>query len=389
MNISSICSAPPNVNDAVGDFSWLLAQELRRAGDNVSIITSKSDGMPVPEELGSVPIYFVTKDWGIQTSKEILCMIQKLNPHVVLVHFVPQLYGWYGAKPFLAILLFILSRRGYKIVTVAHELFVPFGPSPKLMFLSCIHRLILNVIVKSSQKIILTSEDRFRVIAKLFPKRQSDFHKIPIGCPIPVVPVGESSAQYLRQKLGISSGQLVVSTFASIVGSDFAQLKKLLKWIIGECLNVRILIMGKRGEELKKHFSNDPEILNRLFLTGVINNQALLEYLSISDLYIALYEEGASVRRTSLMISLACGIPTISNVGVATDSDLRSSEAVFLIKGISYNHDIEALRHLCKNRALRTQFGKQGQEYFNAHFSWPKLGKQYRQAIHEALPKHG
>src|SRR5215211_200235 len=137
--ICVISGAAPNTNDAVGDFAWLLAKELSNYFDISFIIPGISDAYATVID-GKIAIYRVTKEWGIETSKQIQPIVKEIHPDVLLVHFVPQLYGWMGAKPFFTLLLHTLNQSKVPIVTIAHEFSSPFGKSPKMFLLASVHR---------------------------------------------------------------------------------------------------------------------------------------------------------------------------------------------------------------------------------------------------------
>lgn len=381
VRVSILCGAPPNANDAVGDFAWLLAQQLSTT-HHVSLIVPSTDDALSQANSSPVSVYPVTNGWGIHTIKEVLKLIRRVEPQVILAHFVPQLYGWYGAKPFFVILLLILWTKGYPIIAVLHEFSVPFGPSLKLMLLASIHQLFLRILLQSSRAIILTTQDRLDLFKRRFPRRAAHLHKIPIGCTIPPVPISDFTKHDMRRRLGIQPDELVLSTFASVVGSDHLLLARFFSWLIREGRPVRFLLLGKGGEVLRQRLAHDPAILGRIILTGAITNEALSQHLSLSDLYVAFYDGGASTRRTSLMVPLAHGTPTISNNGIFTDASLGSSGAVHL-NSMTDESEIIALRRLCIDAQRRSQLGKHGQAFFQEHFSWGTLGQQYMDVLHK------
>ena len=384
MNICTLCGAPPNVNDGVGDFSWFLAQELSRAYALSLIVPGGEDARQGFDD-GSIAVYRIQKGWGIQTSKQVFHLVRRLNPEVILVHFVPQLYGWNGAKPFLALLLLALRRRGYRIVTVAHEFSAPFGPSPKLIMLASVHRLLLRAILSASNRIVLTTEFSLDLFRRRFPRRQAGFRQIPIGSTVPVVPVDEARRGELHRRLRIAADEIVISTFGSVIGLSVPLFEKLFRWFTHEGVPFRILVIGKAGEQLREKLAHDPVTVERIVATGPLGSVAVSEYLSVSDLYVAFYPDGASTRRTSLMIGLAHGIPVVSNSGALTDPRLASSGALHLLNGLMLEDETRVLRQLCKSPELRSRLGKQARVFYEEHCSWQKIGRQYEQVLQEVL----
>ena len=384
MKVCILCGAPPNINDGVGDFSWLLAQELGK-GNTVSLIVPGGDGEEQYADYGSVAVYRVNKAWGIQASIEVCRIVRRVNPQIILVHFVPQLYGWNGAKPLFALLLLALKRREYRIVTVAHEFSAPFGPSPKLIVVAFVHRLLLWLIKRASRRIVVTTRFALSLFKRRFPTRQGDFLQIPISSTIPVVPVDKTRKEDLRRELRIAPEEFVIATFGSVVGSAATLLEELLSWFIHEVKRSRILILGKAGEEVRRKLAQNRVILDRTVTTGPLSSEAVSEHLSISDLLVVFYPDGCSTRRTSLMVGLAHGVPTVSNIGVLTDASLKASGAMYLINCHMTEEQAMALRQLCRDARLRADLGKQGKAFFEEHLSWKEIGRQYVLLLQEAL----
>lgn len=399
MNVCFISGAAPDTQDAVGDFAWLLAREVGRRHRVWLIATAPGRaadraGAPAhgrapagPGETAPVETHAIHSGWGARALKEVLRVVRRLRPDAVVVHYVPQLYGWYGANPILPLVLIALRLQGHRIVTVAHEFTVPFGPSPKLALLAVVHRLYLRLILRASSRLVLTTALRLDLFERVFPSRRSDLFRIPIGSTVPVAPVDPDWKQRGRRGLGIAEGDLVVSTFGSIVGSRVGLLAEVLSRLVAEGLPVRILVLGKGGAGLRRRLAGDPVLRDRAVLTGPVSLAALSRHLSLSDLYLAFYEDGASTRRTSLMVPLAHGIPTVSNSGASTDPALAASGALHLLD-VSGEPDarpmeagLAALRRLCQDAGARRTLGGRAREFHEKHFSWTEIASQYEEVI--------
>lgn len=384
MKVCLLCGAPPNIHDAVGDFAWRLAEELAR--DNAVSFITPDNGEVSSGDIGAIPVYAISKGWGNRAFDETMEIIQRIKPDVILAHFVPQLYGWNGAKPVFAFLLAALKRKNYSIVTIAHEFSSPFGSTPKRFLLAAMHRVWLRMIVQASRRIILTNEPYAKIMKRMFKHRRDDIAHIPVGCALPVVPCGESRKQEVRERLQIQSDEIIVSTFGSPLEAIAARLEPLFTLLADERPSVRFLVIGKAGESLRRNLHNS-SVLNRLIITGPISNAAASECMSISDLYLAFYLDGASTRRTSFMAGLAHALPTISNTGALTDSLLAASPALLLMNGEIKHQEVEAIRQLCQSVEMRRQMGQQGRALFDEHFSWARIREQYLQILCGAVAK--
>jgi glycosyltransferase involved in cell wall biosynthesis len=319
--------------------------------------------------------------------KEVIRFVESSHPDVVLVHFVPQLYGWNGAKPFFAALLLDLKRRGYPIVTIAHEFSAPFGPSLRPMFWASVHQLLLRLVLRASQRVILTTPFCLDLFKRRFPRRAADFRQVPVGCPVPVIPVDEIARQERRQRLGIAPEELVIATFGAVVDSVVPALEKVLGGFLQAGGPVRFLVIGKAGERVRRALGPNPAIGERLMVTGPVSTERVSEYVSLSDVYVALFPDGASTRRTTLMVGLAHGIPTISNVGALTDGALRLSGALHMLNGAPQPGPLGALPEMSRDPEWRRRLGRQGRAYFDEHFSWDRIRQQCATVLREVVAK--
>ena len=384
MKVTILSGASPHSHDGVGDYAWRLGEALQAEHD-VSLVVARGAVAPAARPTGAVPIHTVSPGWGPRTCREVLDHARSLAPAAVLLQFVPQLFGWHGTKPFLAALLWRLRRAGIRIVTVAHEFDTPFAPSPATFARAWTHRLLLRLIVGASHKVVLTTPYCFELFARRYPARRSDFHQIPVGCNLPVVPVTEAERAALRRRLGIAPGDLVLSTFASPVEPAVSLLGALCRWSTGEGLGIRILAVGRAGSALRERLSRHPEVLERLVVTGPVSDDQGSRFLSLGDLHAAFYPDGASTRRSSLMAAFAHGLPVIANAGLLTDPELRATGALHLLNGTGAQEDVAGFRRLCRDPGLRRTLGDRGRALFAAQFSWERIGKQHAQVLSEAL----
>lgn len=368
MNICILSGAPIQSGDGVGDFSFLLAENLK-SHHNVTLLAPNADRVQ-----SDFAIYGIPGGWGIRGCLETYKLIQKLKPQTVLVQFVPQLYGLKGANPFFSALLRKLNRKGYDVVTVAHEFSSPLASNPKTMALGAAHRMLFRSVVNASSKIISTTPFCLNLLQERFNTKSSAFHYIPVSSTIIPFPVNDQTKAKLRSDLNLAPENFVVATFGSIVGGGLIYFKTFLNWLVKENPLARFIFLGKGSGLLKQEFSTD--IQQSIHATGQISDQAITQYLSIANLYAVFYPDGASTRRTSLMTGLAHGIPTVSNLGILTDSSLIASKAVFLLKDCSVE-ELTGLKKSIDDKRILENMGHHGRSYFDKNLSWSKVTTEY------------
>lgn len=379
MRVCILSGSPPHANEAVGDFSWLLAKELSRQCE-VSLVVPRGRNFRGSDS-ASVCVQEVCEGWGPRACRQALRAIILRKPDIVLVQFVPQLYGWNGAKPFLALLLRSLKRRGYPVVTVAHEFSAPFGASPRSKFLALLHGVLLRRIVEASQGLVLTTDyclDQFR---RVFPRRQSDFWRIPVGLTVPVVSQDSESRKELRDRLGIRSDELLLGSIASPGSTDIGLLFAFARWVVAQRWPARFMLVGEKGPAVKARLPRVGGVLERILCTGPLSEEVFSRCLGASDLCVAYYRDGASSRRASLVTALAHGLPTVSNAGELTDSRLALSGALCLVSNVVDASELRPVAELCTNPAARRELGRRARLFFEEHWSWPKLAGEYLKVL--------
>ena len=313
MDLCILSGVAPGVQSGVGDYSFLLSEELSKT-HKVSLVVPQG-----PDIQAAFPIYRFQNTWSGPGSTEIQRLIEKLGPQVVLVQYVPQIYGWMGANPALAFLLLALKKKGFDLITVAHEFSVPFEWPLKILTLAAAHRILFRTIVRASSQIVTTTSYCLDLFQKRFPNHKSSFHYIPIPSTIRVFPLEEPSRSSFRSEMGIGRNELLVTTFGFPIGEAFPILKAALSRLHKSYPDVRFLFLGELGDRLKSSFLDTPALKERVIAPGSLSEERVSNYLSASDLFLAFYPDGASTRRTTLMAGLAHGIPTISNLGILTD----------------------------------------------------------------------
>src|SRR5262249_21973718 len=154
---------------------------------------------------------------------------------------------------------------------------------------------------------------------------------IPVGNILPVAPLNDARRLELRQRLGIEPSSLIVSTFGSDLPSTDLRVMEVLSEIARQEPSVRVLTLGRRSNGLAKRLADEPALRGRIASAGALDDVELSEHLGLSNIYLALFPDGASTRRSSLITALAHGVPVVSNDGRLTDNELRQSGAVVLL----------------------------------------------------------
>jgi glycosyltransferase involved in cell wall biosynthesis len=94
-------------------------------------------------------------------------------------------------------------------------------------------------------------------------------------------------------------------------------------------------MIGPGGPEFVKILERKyPAATGRVFATGILKLDAIPGHLAACDLLIQVYPDGISGRRGTAMAGLSCGVPILTNIGVATETIWETSGAVCLVNSI-------------------------------------------------------
>src|ERR1700683_2694715 len=157
--------------------------------------------------------------------------------------------------------------------------------------------------------------------------RRHTYHWLPI--PSNVVVSSDAAAVLEVRRKYAPHGLLIghFSTFGSSITQMLcATIPPLLRQANGACL----LLIGIGSGVFREQLIRDhPELDQRVHATEYISEeQRISEYLSACDLLIQPYPDGVTTRRTTIMASLAHGLPTLTTSGHLTEPFWASSGAV-------------------------------------------------------------
>jgi len=91
------------------------------------------------------------------------------------------------------------------------------------------------------------------------------------------------------------------------------------------------LFLGRGSETLcRELLGKHPELTGRVHASGALAATDLSLHISACDVMMQPYPDGVSSRRTSMMVGLSHGVPTVTTTGPLTESLWAGSRAVSL-----------------------------------------------------------
>lgn len=360
MRVTVLCPAYPPIPGGVSDFTQRFAQAIAKLGAEVTVITS-----PGAEAEPGVNVLPIQADWGPRGLFSLLGRIRETRPDVVVLQYVPHLYDRRGFSVWINEFVPVLRRAGFKVVTIAHELYYGRHEGWKVQPFGLAQRYGLVPMGWGSAKVVLTVPDRLSRMRRVFPFWADKFTLLPVGSNLTAAEGVDVPAW--RRAHGVPDGALL-GLFMGLAhpSKELPMLTAALDALRTAGVPARLMVAG--GASL-----DHPDALNVGFLPPDEAEKAL----AAADLYLLPLADGASARRTSLMNALAAGLPVVSTLGVNTDRALFPDEALTLVPAGDSAAFASAVVSLAQDTAERVRLGAAGKALHDERFSWDVLGPQW------------
>jgi len=352
LKIAIITGDFPSVISGVGDYSYHLTEKLVFKGEKIYVITTLNPQIiPYPNSLKI--------KWNLVGFFKLYRYLKRAQIDMINLQYPCSLYGKYNLMPHIYILLFHLL--GFKIITTLHE----------FSNVNILRRLSEIIFILSSNKIVVTNKYDHDVIVANFRYIIKDkIHIIPIGSNIDSsrdTPVTHQSPYIVF--FGIFYPNKQTEKVIEIMSEIQKKFKDqfIFRFVGGIHPYYEDYVSGfrkKAEEQLKKTewYLNYP--LNRI--------PELLKDAFASVLY---FQDGASIRRGSLLAMLANGIPVLTKKGIYYQDLLEIED-----KGLFYlSEDLSNLEKIItalqKENFYKECFLKL--KNFAQKFSFNQIAKEY------------
>ena len=357
---------PPQVG-GVGDYTALLAQQLRAAGESPHVWAPGSDedssnGSNLHRVLGSF-------DAASLAAADLL-LDRFAGPRSLLVQWVPHGYGRRSMNVgFCRWLARRVRLHGDSLELMVHEPFLEFR-GIRQSAAAAVHRWMIYTLLGATEHAWL-SIPAWESMLRPYAPANLKMDWLPIPSTIPLAATAES-AKAIRVKLGEPL------LLAGHLGRYSTAIRAMLEPVIVELLrhhaDLSFLLLGSGSNEFRiELFSHYPDVSGRLFATNYLPSAELSPYLAACDLLIQPYPDGASSRRTSLMAGISHGIPVLTTAGHLSESVWRDCAAVSLVPA-NDTRALLALAHaLLRSPEERSRIGTAGLRLYRERFDWPQV----------------
>ncbi len=267
-----------------------------------------------------------------------------------------------------------LRARGVPIVTTVHEYWSPATLSPKRAVWRWLCKRALRAVAARSSRLVATTPYAASFLLDAGIPGAQHAAIVPVGSGIPALARAVDSEGQARD-----ARPLTIAMFGQPAIFDRAVVLAMARWIAEQSPRPRWIWIARSADEMRGWWRElgAPDVVE---FHGGQPAAEVAQLLRESDLAVAVYDDGASTRRSSLAAIMASGLPVVALDGRFTDDRLRNSGA-FLLSPIGNGPVFIAnLERTVNDAALRRQMAASSSRLYEAELSWPQIAKQYLEA---------
>jgi len=373
----------PPVEGGVGDYVFMLANELTRLGDHVHVWCPANAGRGL--EQPGVGIHPVFGRFGPGDCRRVGRELAKeAGPRRLLIQWVPQTFGFRGAN--LPFCLWVLARAvlsGDVVELMVHEPFLRVGGSLKQRAAAVAQRLMITALILSSSRVWVSTPYWWVLIRPYALGRRMNVGWLPLPSN---VPLDADPVRVAGIRSEVPESAPIAGHFGLYGPGKDAYLVPFLEAILDRVPTATFRLVGVGSTRTRfSVISRRPDLGRRIVaVDGVPKDEAVCN-LAACDLLVQPYVDGISCRRTSAMAGLALGVATVTHEGEATESLWRESEAVMLA-GPSPAGYAEAVASMLDDAELRVRLGTRAADLYRRRFDVRFVLERIRRPIDVARP---
>lgn len=368
----------PPVRCGIGDYTARLVEtltlQLQNQETDIELEVLTTNQTQVKSE--NFKLLPIMEHWNWKNLWKALKLLEQEQPTIVHFQYPTALYTRHLAITVMPWLLNLTKiRKATRFLTI-HE-YATFRAPGKiriwLMALPC-------------RTIITVSDDtayRLRFLKTL-------------GKRIKVIPIGsnissdtpleyQQNKEKWRQQHGLATQKPVIAYFGYI--SHTKGLETLIKAFAQLKMDTQLLLIAERKAQDSNYASyfetidnliKENHLEDKVFWTGFATEAEVAAYLQSSIVAVLPFDDGASLRRTSLIAALTNGVPTISTQPAsATEAQgLKDGENIKLVSPQNPSALAQAIEDVINNPLEGVAMGQKGRE-FSAQFNWGDIANRH------------
>ncbi len=367
---------PPMVG-GVGRFTAELASALQMQGAQVAVLTDEQ--VKETAETDAVPILPARRSWGWRILSDIPVCARAAGAEWVHVQFQTAAYRMH---PAINALPYFLRRQGLRSAWTYHDLRVPYlFPKAGGRLRNWVTRLPL----RAADAVVVTNQSDWESVRGQILRGQ--LHRIPIGSDIESRQFSAEERSRRRAARGYGSEQLVLGYFGFLNASKGGlTLIETLATLAGDGQDVHLLMIGERvGASDETNFRylqrveaaiSEHGLDSRVQWTGHQSDAEVAADLSAIDVLVMPYEDGMSMRRSTLTAALANGCAIVTTHPQDPTPELRADSDLVLVPPRDPAAAAEAVRRIAQDPRLAENLQANARQAAR-QFSWEVIAARH------------
>jgi glycosyltransferase involved in cell wall biosynthesis len=355
----------------------MLSEHLAALHVSLTVITSAGHRPPAAAGIRTLPI---AANWDWSTVRSVIREIRTGGYAIVHLQYTPELYG---RTPWIKLLpLRISLRKGPKVVTTPHTL-VGGYPSAKLL---------APALVGFSHRIICPNEEVYNLIARRLPWLRSRLRPIPIGSSISPSGGISSGRARVRSELGVPEGVLLLAHFGfAYPGKGHETLIAASRRLREAGVAFHLLMIGGPWPENPEYYRalqakcRAEGVDQQVRWLGHCSPTRVSELLAASDICLLPYDDGISLRRSTLLAAIAHHLPIVSTHSPRPSRWFRGGDNVVLVPPTDPSALAAAVETLARSPAARACLSS-AVVSLAREFAWPRIAERTLAVYREVCP---
>ncbi len=390
MHILLVTGEYPPLQGGVGAYTSELATALQDSGTRVSILTSAMQTSEVQQSAditiphGQVTAHRIISRWTPQIYRQVLDHARKIKADWLHIQYQTAAFGM---NPSINFAPQMWRRMGFRNVAwTYHDLLVPY------LFPKAGQRLRKWVTQRPAQTarltIVTNEEDNLQLAENgLIAER------VAIGSNIQGYALSPDERSARRAMRGYDDKDLVIAYFGFLNKSKGGiTLIHTLYRLKRTRRKVKLLMIGERVgasdptnyaylQEVER-LANDLEVAALIQWTGYQSDADVGADLNACDVLFMPYEDGASLRRGTLMAGLANGCAIVTTKPQTPIPELEDGAQLLYVPPRDPSAAALMIAHLGDNFALATQLRRRARRR-SQHFRWDTIAARHQELYTE------
>lgn len=302
---------PPRIG-GVADFTRAVALGLAARGARVQVWAPEPAAGKAP-----LTVHALGSGFDMTALPALSAALDRHSaPRHLLVQWVPHGYGYKALNlPFCG-WLWNRARQGDVVHLVVHEPFLPFDPVRLRQNVGAVvHRVMLAILLRAATTAWVSTPSFVPMIRRFGPRRL-EYRWLPVPSPV----ARSTSADVVERCRQQLAGRRGIGYFGTANPLVFERQRDMFRALLARRPDVQIVLIGRHSDRLASPGSGgDPLPADRVLALGERDAEEISAWLQCCDVFVQLYPDGLSARRTTAMALLEHGAVMVSSIGTRTE----------------------------------------------------------------------